>query len=462
MKKHKIVGVMEYSIAAEMGIEVGDYLISINNENIQDVFDYRFLLADEFIEIIIEKTNREQWVIEIEKDYNEDLGLVFETELMDELIRCKNKCKFCFIDQLPHNMRETVYFKDDDWRMSFLNGNYITLTNMSELDFERLIKYKLSPINISIHASDPKVRQDLLKNPRASEIISQIKRLVEGGIKINGQIVLCKGINDGDILNRTISDLSQFIPNILSLTIVPVGISKFREKLEYLEPFDKESASVVLDTIHKWQKYYFAKMDTRFVFAADEFYIVGEHKLPEYEEYEDFPVLDNGVGMLAKFRRELVEELDNSSGCLIPFKSKPSYELGKHSTVRTTKRSETNEFICVTGLITVDFMKQNVELIKAKIGNINIEVVGVTNKYFGENITVTGLLTGQDIIYSLKNKNISNKVLLIAENMLKCEEEVFLDNYTVKDVEKSLNCTIQIMPTEGNAWVQRVMEDKNE
>ncbi len=397
MKKHKVVEVVEHSIAAEMDIEAGDFLVSINDNNIKDVFDYRFLLADEFVEIVIEKPNHEQWVLEIEKEYTEDLGLIFETELMDELIRCKNKCKFCFIDQLPPNMRSTVYFKDDDWRMSFLNGNYITLTNMSSDDLDRLIKYKLSPINISIHATDPDVRRELLSNPRAAEIMVQLRRLVEAGIKINGQIVLCKGINDGDILDRTIMDLSQFIPNILSLTIVPVGISKFRDKLAYLEPFDKESAQVVIDTVHKWQKYYFEKMDTRFVFVADEFYVVAQHKLPEYEEYEGFPVLENGVGMLSRFRRELIWYLEE-------FRLGTSYE-SQFKWVESREKVEVREYVCVTGLITVDFMTENIRLIQDKLPNVNIEVVGVENKYFGENITVTGLLTGQDIISALKDKN---------------------------------------------------------
>ncbi|OON98805.1 MAG: hypothetical protein ATN35_03505 [Epulopiscium sp. Nele67-Bin004] len=433
MKKHKIIEVQEYSIAEEMEIEAGDLLVSINGQQIVDVFDYRYLLSDEFIEVEIEKPNKSRWILEIEKEIPEDLGLIFETELMDDLIRCRNKCKFCFIDQLPPNMRKTVYFKDDDWRLSFLNGNYITLTNMSEFDMERLIKYRLSPINISIHATDADVRKSLLHNKHAGKILEQIERLVKSGIKINGQIVLCKGINDGDILEKTIKDLSEFIPDILSLTIVPVGISRFRENLPYLESFDKPSAKVVIDIVKRWQKYYFEKMDTRFVYAADEFYVVADQDALTYEEYEGFQVLDNGVGMLTKFRTELTHELSK-------------YEQNDISL----------QYVCVTGKIAEKFMRQNTQLVSEKFCNIEIDVQGVTNHFFGENVTVTGLLTGQDIVAHLKDKNVKNKTLLIAENMLKCGEPVFLDDYTTMDVEQQLGCTIQIVSTDGDKWLQAI------
>ena len=297
-KAHLITDVLPGSIAEELEIEKGDKLLAINDEYIQDVFDYRFLLADEEIDLYIEKANGELWNLEIEKDYSEDLGLVFETELMDELIRCRNKCQFCFIDQLPPNMRKTVYFKDDDWRMSFLNGNYITLTNISERDLSRMIKYRLSPLNISIHATDPEVRINMLHNRFAGAIKEQLRHLIDNGIQVNGQIVLCKGLNDGAVLDQTIQDLSEFIPDILSLTIVPVGLSKFRESLTTLTSFDGPSSREVIRVVEKWQKYYLEKMGTRFVYAADEFFVTGGVELPSYESYEGFPVLDNGVGML--------------------------------------------------------------------------------------------------------------------------------------------------------------------
>ncbi len=436
-KEHEIVAVEPGSIAEELEIEAGDTLLWINKENIQDVFDYRYLMADEAIDVCIRKANGEEWVLEIDKDYGEDLGLVFKTSLMDELIKCRNKCKFCFIDQLPPNMRETVYFKDDDWRMSFLNGNYITLTNMSEYDINRLIKYRLSPINISIHATDPEVRKDLLNNRFAGRIVEQIKQLVDAGIEVNGQIVLCKGLNDGEVLDQTVRDLSQFIPHILSLTVVPVGISKFRKGLAELEGFDEASAKVVVQVVEKWQKYYLEKMGTRFIFAADEFYVTGKMPLLKYEEYENFPVLDNGVGMLTKFQHELEIELEK-------------YEMNE----------ESFEISLVTGCITDEYMKNCVALVNKKFPNLKIHVYPVVNHFFGEKITVTGLLTGQDIISTLKQDVSLGKVLCFAENMLKSGEPVLLDDYTVEQISKELNIPIEILPNEGNTWVQKIIELK--
>ena len=435
-KPHKIIDVMEGSIAEALEIKPGDYLLSLNHETIQDVFDYRYLLADEELDILIELESGETVLYEIEKDYGEDLGLVFETDLMDELIRCRNKCQFCFIDQLPPNMRETVYFKDDDWRMSFLNGNYITMTNMSEEDISRLIKYRLSPINISIHATDQEVRTKLIHNKNAGKILEQIKRLTDEGIEVNGQIVLCKGINDGEVLDQTIRDLSQFIPNILSLTVVPVGISKFRKGLATLESFDQASSKKVTEVISKWQKYYLEKMGTRFVFAADEFYVTGDAPRLQYEEYEDFPVLDNGVGMLTKFEYELEEALNQKEGNQAFF-----------------------ECSLVTGKITENFMKDCVRAIQTKYPNYTIHVHAVTNEFFGPEVTVTGLLTGKDIIRALEHEALG-KVLLLAENMLKCGEEIFLDDYTVEQLSDKLNVPIQIVPNEGAEWLELIIHTK--
>lgn len=437
-KKHKIIGVENESLAEALEIEAGDTLIAINNESIKDVFDYRYLLADEEIEILIQKKNGEEWVLEVEKDYEEDLGLIFESDLMDELISCRNKCQFCFIDQLPPNMRKTVYLKDDDWRMSFLNGNYITLTNMSEDDIERLIRYRLSPLNISIHATDPVVRTALLNNRFAGKILEQIERLVNAGIEINGQIVLCKGINDGKVLDKTIDDLSKFIPHIRSLTVVPVGISKYREGLAVLEGFDKESAKEVTEIIHKWQQYYLERMGTRFVFAADEFYVTGEVATLGYDDYENFPVLDNGVGMLTKFRYELDHALD---------KIKEPMDFDFSGSI-------------VTGCITGNYMKECIKQINKKILSCKINVYPIVNEFFGEKVTVTGLLTGQDIINQLKDKENLGSVLLLAENMLKCGEEVLLDDYTVQDIEEQLDVKVMIMPNDGQAFLDTILSTK--
>ncbi|MHC1750451.1 MAG: DUF512 domain-containing protein [Cellulosilyticaceae bacterium] len=437
-KRHKIIEVEAGSLAEEMEIEAGDVLLAINNQAIKDVFDYRYLLADEVIEVLIQKKNGEEWILEAEKEYEEDLGLIFESDLMDELISCRNKCQFCFIDQLPPNMRKTVYLKDDDWRMSFLNGNYITLTNMSEEDIDRLIRYRLSPINISIHATDPEVRMALLNNRFAGKILTQIERLVEGGIEINGQIVLCKGINDGDVLNQTIEDLSKFIPHIRSLTVVPVGISKYREGLAHLEGFDELAAKNVTEIIHKWQDYYLPRMDTRFIFAADEFYVTGKVPLPDYESYEDFPVLDNGVGMLTKFRYELEKALSN---------------INQPSDVHFVGS-------LATGCITSEYMKACMKLIGDKIPTCTIAVYPIVNEFFGEKVTVTGLLTGQDIINQLKNNKSLGSVLLLAENMLKCGEEVLLDDYTITDIEEQLGIKVVVVPNNGQDFLDTILSTK--
>lgn len=437
-KKHKIVKVQPGSIAEEMELEAGDLLLSINNQNIEDVFDYRYFLAEEYIEIQIQKPSGEVWLLEIEKEYNEDLGLIFENSLMDDLIRCRNKCKFCFIDQLPPNMRDTVYFKDDDWRMSYLNGNYITLTNMSEKDMARLIKHKLSPMNISIHATIPEVRINLLSNRFAGNIMSQIKTLIDAGIKINGQIVLCKGINDGEVLEKTIKDLSVFIPDILSLTVVPVGISKYRENLEKLEPFDKAAAKEVIDTVNRWQKYYLEKMNTRFIFAADEFYITADVDLPSYKEYEDFPVLDNGVGMLTKFKYELTQALEEIDTII----------------------EDKLEVSIATGKITESFMKECIAQVNKKLPGLIAHIYPVENDFFGEHITVTGLLTGSDIVQTLKTKEKLGKAILLAENMLKCGEQVLLDDYTIDTIAKELNKQVVIMPNHGMQWLKTILAIK--
>lgn len=436
-KQHKIDAVKPGSIAEELEVQKGDILLSINNENIEDVFDYNYLLTNEEIEVSILKQNGEEWVLEIEKEESEDLGLVFENSLMDDLMHCQNKCQFCFIDQLPPNMRETVYFKDDDWRMSFLNGNYITLTNMKKKDIDRLLKHRLSPMNVSIHATNPEVRINLLNNRFAGDIMEKLACLIDGGIQINGQIVLCKGINDGEVLDATIQDLSQFIPHILSLTVVPVGISKYREGLSKLEGFDEESSAKVVQIVQKWQQYYLEKMDTRFIFAADEFYVNGKQSLPTYQEYEDFPVLDNGVGMLTKFKHELTLALEK-----IPL------------------IEDTFECSIVTGCLTEQYMEECIQLLQQKLPNIVIHVYPVINHFFGEEITVTGLLTGTDIVNTLRKQKKLGKVVLLVDNMLKCGEPILLDDYTVEQISDCLKMPVEIIPNQGKQWLDKMLEIK--
>lgn len=435
-KPHIIKEVIEDSIASYMGIEENDILLAINNNNIKDVFDYRYLIENEYIEVLIEKSNKEQWILDIEKDEREDLGLIFETDLMDDLISCHNKCQFCFIDQLPPHMRESVYFKDDDWRLSYLHGNYITLTNMSKEDMDRIIYYNLSPMNVSIHVTDPEARISLLNNRFAGDIINQLKYLTDAGIKVNGQIVLCKGINDGELLDKTIGDLSQFIPNILSLTIVPVGLSDYREGLAKLEAIGKEDAYGVIETVHKWQEYYLRKMGTRFVFAADEFYVTADYKLPTYKAYEDFPVLENGVGMLVRFQHELDRALVNAEVNM------------KERTVSIA-----------TGVLAEKFIIRQLEKLKEKAPNTRFLVYPIKNCFFGEFVSVTGLLTGQDIVRQLKDKELGDS-LLLSDTMLKADQDILLDDMTVTDISNKLKIPVTIAENNGGEFIRLILQTK--
>ena len=313
LKEHKIDSVEPGSIAEEMGIEAGDILLEVNGKPIQDVFDYHFLINDVLLTLLIRKPDGEEWELEIEKDYYEDPGIVFENGLMDDYKSCYNKCIFCFIDQMPPNMRETLYFKDDDSRLSFLQGNYVTLTNMKDEDADRIIRYKLAPINVSVHTMNPELRCEMLHNRFAGEALDKIRRFYEGEIEMNGQIVLCKGVNDGAELERSIKELADYLPYMQSLSVVPVGLTKFREGLYPLKPFEKEDAREVLEIIHKWQKICYEKHGTHFVQASDEWYLLAEEPFPPEENYDGYIQLENGVGMIplleSEFDQCLADEL---------------------------------------------------------------------------------------------------------------------------------------------------------
>ena len=296
--EHIIKDVLPGSIADELGIEAGDKLISINNNEIEDVFDYHFYVNDEELVLLIEKPNGEEWELEIEKDYEEDLGIEFEQGLMDEYRSCHNKCMFCFIDQMPEGMRDTLYFKDDDSRLSFLQGNYVTLTNMSDHDIERIVRYHLEPINISFQTTNPELRCKMLHNRFAGDALKKVDTLYESGIQMNGKFVLCKGINDGEELERSIRDLSKYVPCLQSVSVVPVGLTKYREGLYPLEPFTREDAVKILDTIHRWQDKFYEEYGIHFIHAGDEWYILAGEEMPEEERYDGYLQLENGVGML--------------------------------------------------------------------------------------------------------------------------------------------------------------------
>ncbi len=419
MKKNVIIQIEKESIAEEIGVEKGDILLEINGQAVKDVFDYRFLIADEYIEVLIEKPDGEEWLLEVEKEENEDLGIVFETGLMDQAKSCKNKCIFCFIDQLPKNMRETLYFKDDDSRLSFLQGNYVTLTNMSEEDIKRILYYHLSPINVSVHATDPILRTEMLKNPNAKNIMKVIQQFNDAGISMNFQIVLCKGVNDGAHLDKSIEDLSQIIPNGKSLSIVPVGISKYRDGLHQLAPFNKEDSLTVIAQTESWQQKLKKQYGTNFVYIADEFYINAEVPVPDYKVYEDFPQIENGVGMIALMKKEFQD----------------------HFKKMKFKNSE-REVSIATGKASYEFILSLTNQITTVYPNTKINVFPIENEFFGEHITVSGLMTGTDIMNQLKNR-VSGKKLLIPQNALRSDTEILLDDTTLKTISQNLNINVE-------------------
>jgi len=437
--------VLKGSIAEEAGIQPGDCILEINGERIKDIFDYRFLITDENVNMVIRKENGDIWDIDIEKDTYEDMGIEFEDPMIDSAKSCANKCIFCFIDQLPKGMRETLYFKDDNTRLSFLTGNYVTLTNISDKELDRIIKYHMSPINISVHSTNPSVRKLMLGNRFAGNILERIKKLVNAGITVNCQIVLCRGINDQEELDRTIKDLSDLYPGVGSISVVPVGITKYREGLYPLVPYDGEESKKVLEQVEGWQKKLLEEKGSRVVYAADEFYIMAEKELPGYEEYEGFPQLENGVGMVALFKEEFFEYLEDEEAGL--------NEKGVNADEKAVK----DRIVSVaTGISAYKIIKKLAEELENRYNNLKINVYPVENRFFGKYVTVAGLLTGQDIVYGLKDKELG-QVLLIPKNMLKSDEDVFLDDYTVEKVGTLLNVKVKVLEVNGKAFVDGIL-----
>lgn len=435
MYKNIISKVKENSIADELGIEPGDVLVSINGKIINDVIDYLFQVADDYIEVEIEKKDGEIWLLEIDKDYNEDLGIAFNNPILDKAKHCQNKCIFCFVDQLPKNMRKTLYFKDDDSRLSFLQGNFVTLTNLSDEDIDRIIKYNISPINVSIHTTDPDLRIKMLNNKNAGNVLKRLKQLTDNRIIVNGQIVLCPNINDGDNLDKTIKDIYPMYPNLHSIAIVPVGVTKYRKNLYYIDTFSKEKALEVIRQIERWQSFLKQKIGTNFVYLSDEFYILADEKLPDYKSYEDFPQLENGVGLMRKFEQEFFARLKSLPNNLTINKS-----IG-----------------IVTGTSAKPFLNKLAQKLTEKIDKLKINVYSIKNKFFGETITVSGLITGQDIIEQLKHKNLEEEIL-IPKSMLKAEEDIFLDDITLKDIEKSLNTKVTTCEVNGQTFIDTIIK----
>lgn len=443
MKKneHLIKEVYPGSIAEEMGIEPGDVLLRINKQEIGDVFDYRYYIKDDYIEVLIRKADGEEWLLEIDKDYDDDLGIEFDNGLMSDYRSCSNKCIFCFIDQMPPGMRETLYFKDDDSRLSFLQGNYITLTNMSEKDVERIIHMQLAPINISVQSTNPELRCKMLHNRFAGDKLKYLDQLYEGHVEMNGQIVCCKGVNDGEELRRSIEDLSKYLPFMRSVSAVPAGITKYRDGLYPLELYTKEEAGAVIDLIESYQKKFYEEYGLHFIHASDEWYITAERDFPEEERYDGYIQLENGVGMMRLF----IEEFE---------------EAVKHLEGKPMERTLT----IATGKLTYPTICQFAEQLMKLYPGLVVHVYAIRNDFFGETITVSGLITGRDLVTQLleyKEQGVDlGETLLIPSNMLRTGEEVFLDDMTVQQVEKALEVHLTAIEPGGQDFVDAILDEE--
>ena len=450
MKKteHVVEVVQPGSIAEEMEICPGDVLLAINDTEIEDVFDYRYLIKDEYVEVLIRKQDGEEWLLEIEKDYDDDLGITFENELMSDFRSCSNKCIFCFIDQMPPGMRENLYFKDDDSRLSFLQGNYITLTNMKEKDIERIIHMQLAPINISVQTTNPELRCKMLNNRFAGEKLHFLDMLYEGHVEMNGQVVCCKGVNDGEELRRTIEDLMKYLPFMRSVSVVPAGITKYREGLFPIELFDSQEAGEVIDLVESYQQQCYEQYGLHFIHASDEWYILAGRDFPEEERYDGYIQLENGVGMMRLFREEFAQALESAAGAM--------NEQERYAVRR--------KLAIATGMLTVSTIRLFAEKVEEKFPGVEIHVCPIRNDFFGETITVSGLITGQDLVAQLLERRKAGedlgKVLLIPSTMIRSGDQVFLDDMSVAEAEKALGMRLVPVESGGADFVNAVLSDE--
>lgn len=418
-----INSVIPGSPAHKCGAAKGDILIKINDHPISDVLDYMFYAAESNLDLEIQR-NFAVIHLKAEKDEYDDLGLEFETFLMDCKQSCRNKCVFCFIDQMPLGMRDSLYFKDDDARLSFLQGNYVTLTNLNQNDIDRIIRMKLN-INVSVHTTNPELRVKMMNNRFAGEKLNYIRQLAENGIKLNCQIVCCPGLNDGAELKRSLSDLGALMPNISSMAVVPVGLSKFRDGLYPLTSFTKETAEETIEIIEEFQAEFLRKFGTRIVFPSDEFYLIAERDIPTAEKYEDYPQYENGVGMV----RSLIDEFMDALDC-------------------TEYDNRQRHVSIATGYSAVGTIKSLAEAAEKRFNGLKCTVYAIRNDFFGESITVAGLITAQDLIAQLMDKELGEE-LLISSAMLRKDSDVFLDDLTITDVSRELGVTITSAENDG-------------
>lgn len=410
------------SCAEKAGILPNDILVSINGNDIVDVLDYRFYQNEKRLKLVLVRDNK-AFRVKIKKDEFEEIGLDFETYLMDKQHRCKNNCIFCFIDQLPEGMRESLYFKDDDSRLSFLFGNYITLTNLTDHEVKRIIKMHISPVNISVHTTNPELRVKMMKNRFAGESLKIIDKLSKAGISLNFQLVLCPGYNDGDELRRSLSDLLNY-KSVSSIACVPVGLTKHRDGLEPLTPFNKQTAGEVIDIINEFGDKCEKEKGERICYPSDEFYLLAERELPEASYYGDFLQLENGVGLWSLLKDESTKALAD------------------------TKESQFKSVSIVTGTLAYPLLRGIADMCETKWQGFKCYVYPIINNFFGESITVSGLVTGGDIIEQLKDKPLGEK-MLIPSSMLRQGEQVFLDDVTVTELEKALNIKTEAIANDG-------------
>lgn len=429
----KIKDVEKGSICSKK-ISGGDTLVAVNSHEINDVLDYRFYTSACKLKLEIENEKGKRRTVKIKKGEYDDLGLCFETYLMDKHHSCKNKCIFCFIDQMPKGMRESLYFKDDDSRLSFLFGNYVTLTNLTDRDIDRIIEMHISPVNVSVHTMNPELRVQMMKNPNSGTSLRYLNRLADAGIKLNTQLVLCPGINDGKELEYSLSELGKLYPAVQSIACVPVGLTKHREGLYPLEAYNEKTASAVIDTVDDFNAHFKYFKGETIAFAADEFYLCAGREIPSADYYGDYPQLENGVGMWRLMEDEFSSALENSD-----------YEL-------ENKRNIT----AVTGAAAYPLIKKLAISAEKKYNNLKVNVVRINNTFFGESVTVAGLLTGQDIIAQLEGIALGDE-LIIPDSALRDGEEVFLDDITVSDLSQRLGVTVTACLADGYELLEKFL-----
>ncbi|MCD8106254.1 MAG: DUF512 domain-containing protein [Lachnospiraceae bacterium] len=463
--EHIIKAVEPGSIAWEMELGPGDVILSVNDHEIEDVFDYQYLINEEYLTVQVRKADGEEWELEIEKEFEEDLGITFESSLMDEYRSCRNHCIFCFIDQMPKGMRNTLYFKDDDSRLSFLQGNYVTLTNMSDHDIDRIIQYHLEPINISFHTMNPALRCEMLRNRFAGDIFPKVRRMADAGIELNGQIVLCRGINDGAELEYSICELANYLPQLRSVSVVPVGLTRFRDGLYPLASFTPDDAAGVIDCIEGWQRKIYDRYGLHFIHASDEWYLLAGRPFPEAERYDGYLQLENGVGMMRLLFEEVEEALQDAPGeaaahnpCQPPGLIETGNRLHQGASVQSPAAADSvsREVSIATGRLAGSYLRELCDRICARYPYVRCHVYEIRNDFFGEKITVSGLITGTDLKAQLKGKFLGDELLLPC-NMLRSQERVFLDDIRVEELESALQIPIRVVKSEGSDFVDAIL-----